>query len=277
MLILGIIEMGRFLLIYNIVSNSAQEGLRYGIIRPRDLYSASEAAIRGIQGTAIPTQVVVADGQCNVVDKTREKVWGIPRPELQVSVWFDDGDGTPTVVVPGSSIPDVTFPGNRLNVESSYRFDFIVPFVSIFAPNGVNVKMRAARTIVQWGGEPAPCTVNFTPVPTRTPTYTPTPTDTPTPTNTPTPTRTPTVPSTNTPTRTPTNTPTNTPTRTPTSPTNTPTNTPTRTPSPGPSNTPTRTPTRTPTPGPSNTPTRTPTVPGPIPSTEPIGGRGGTS
>src|SRR5205085_4379278 len=76
-LMFGVIEAGRFLFVYNIISNSAQEGVRYAIIRPRDLFSASEAATRVAQGTPVPTYVVVPDGSCNVIQKTQDKVYGI--------------------------------------------------------------------------------------------------------------------------------------------------------------------------------------------------------
>jgi hypothetical protein len=181
MLLLGIIELGRFLLVYNVVSNSAQEGVRYGIIRPRDLYSASEATNRKILGTPIATQVIVPDGACNIVDKTREKVWGLPRADLLVNVWFDDGDGTPTVVpVIPETVPEVIVHGSRINVQATYRYQFIVPFFSMFAPNGVNVRMNSARTILRNGDQPDPCTVNVTPVPSYTASPTRTPTRAPT-------------------------------------------------------------------------------------------------
>ncbi|HEX9990017.1 MAG TPA: TadE/TadG family type IV pilus assembly protein [Chloroflexia bacterium] len=185
MILFGIIEMGRFLLAYNVVSNSAQEGVRYGIIRPRDLFSASEAANRRTLGTPIPTQVVVADGTCNVIDKTREKVWGLPGSDLKVAVWFDNGNGTPTVVpMDYDELSEATLPGNRINVESVYHYEFIVPFFQVFAPRGIDVKMRSARTILRWGDEPDSCTVSLTPAPTYTAGPSPTRTPTATATNT---------------------------------------------------------------------------------------------
>lgn len=215
--------MGRFLLVYNVVSNSAQEGVRYGIIRPRDLFSASEASNRRTLGTPVPTQVVVADGSCNVIDKTREKVWGLSSSDLKVAVWFDNGNGTPTAVpMDYDELSKATLPGNRINVESVYHYDFIVPFFQVFAPRGIDVKMRSARTIIRWGDEQDNCTVNLTPAPT----YTAGPTATYTPTST----------ATNTSTRTNTTTPTNTSISTNT--TVPPSSTPTRTFTPVSTNTP---------------------------------------
>jgi hypothetical protein len=132
-------------------------------------------------------------------------------------VWYDRG-GNPTPIAVSTSTancednPDlcthydaVILQGNRVVVEASYRFDFIIPFANVFAPNGVNVRMQSARTIMSPGNSPGNCAVNFTPAPTytatRTRTATPTNTYTVTPTNTrtstptitPSPTRTPTL------------------------------------------------------------------------------------
>ena len=234
-LILGIIEMGRLFFVFSEVNNAAQEGSRYAILRPRDLYSADEAQRRTAQGTVVPTLVVVPNGSCNIVDKTREKVVGVPRTAVHVDVTYDNGNGTPTAV-PNTyeGINVVTAPGgiNRIAVEATYRYEFMTPLFSVFAPNGITIKMRSARTIQRFGDEPYNCAVSYTPAPTLTPrpTFTSTPTRTPTSTSTPTPTNTRTV--THTPTRTPTS-PALTPTRTPTS-TSTATTTPTRTTTPTP-------------------------------------------
>src|SRR5688572_2739448 len=97
-LILGIIEVGRLLYVFSAVSNAAQEGSRYAMVRPRDFFNLAEAQRRISQGTAVPTHVVVANGACNVVDKTREKVVGIPPADVRVHITFDNGNGTPTPV-----------------------------------------------------------------------------------------------------------------------------------------------------------------------------------
>jgi hypothetical protein len=150
-----------------------------------------------------------------------------------VAVWYDTGDQTP---IPLSTDPDspnyieaVIKPGNRVVVETSYTFEFVTPLLGAFSPNGIEVKMRAARTMLSRGTAPYTCvSVNYTPVAssTPTPTYTYTPTDTRTPSSTATPTKT------NTPTITRTPTVTNTATSTATSsPTQTLTPTATNTPS----------------------------------------------
>jgi hypothetical protein len=184
MLILGIIEMGRLLFVYSVVSNAAQEGVRYGIIRPQDMFSVSERQTRVARGTTIPTVITVPNGNCNIVDKAREKVWLVPKNDLIVNVWFDNGNGTPTQVPTDiTRVKDLlayTGEQNRIAVETSYRYQFIVPFLSVFAPSGFDVKMRAARTIENFEVDPRPCKMNATPAPPPPPP----PTRTPVPSNT---------------------------------------------------------------------------------------------
>src|SRR4028118_791640 len=57
LLLFGIIEMGRLLFAFSVVSNAAQEGTRYAITRPRDYINRSAAATRIAMGTPIPTQL----------------------------------------------------------------------------------------------------------------------------------------------------------------------------------------------------------------------------
>src|SRR5688500_6489988 len=66
MLLLGIIEMGRFMFVYSVVSNAAQEGSRFGIIRPRAAFDVSGMQTSVARGTPVPTYIVVSNGQCNI-------------------------------------------------------------------------------------------------------------------------------------------------------------------------------------------------------------------
>ena len=181
LLLFGIIEMGRLLYAFNVVSNAAQEGSRYAITRPYDMVSQSEAATSIAAGTAIPTQLVVADGSCNIYDNGRQKVLGITRSDVRLSATYENASGTP--VAPGAIstnrgsdnyIGSVLKVGNRVVVEATYRFNFLVPLISQFAPNGIDVKMSAARSIVNSNNSAFNCTVNYEPAP-------PLPTDTETP------------------------------------------------------------------------------------------------
>jgi Flp pilus assembly protein TadG len=237
----GIIEMGRFLFTYSVISSAAQEGSRYGIIRPRYLFDGNSRATSVARGTAVATRVTVPNGNCNVVSKTLEKANGIPREDIKVAVWVDTGNGTP-IAITDSNYQQIIIKENRIVVQASYNFHFLFPLLDRLAPNGINVTMNSARTMQSDGVETVPgalppCEFSTTIAqvpPTRTPTATNTPTHTPTATNTST--ATPTLAATNTPTPTRTATGTNTPTRTATG-----TNTPTPTRTSTPSNTPTRT------------------------------------
>lgn len=188
--ILGIIEMGRFLFTYSIVTNAAQEGSHFAIIRPREVVAAAQAtqvaASMAAKGT--PTyvpQLVAPSYACDIQGKSVEKVFMIPKSMVDVAVWYDNGDGTP-VPVTQSNIDSVIKEGNRVVVEASYKYKFLVPFMDAFVPNGIDIRMRSARTILQNGKTQAPgCTVSFTAAPTFTPEDTATPTETLPPTSTP--------------------------------------------------------------------------------------------
>src|SRR5439155_23732482 len=85
-LLLGIIDAGRLLFAYSVISNAAQEGTHYGTIRPRDVIGPADATRVATSIAATPTadqhsyldeQVVSSDTSCNIVAKTREKVYGL--------------------------------------------------------------------------------------------------------------------------------------------------------------------------------------------------------
>ena len=200
MFLMGIMDAARLLFTYSVVSNAAQEGVRFGVLRPRDLLGSTEATQIAQNATLTPTAVrhtyvdpqVVADNACSAFSKTRENAFGLTKSDIKVSAWYDAGDGTPIPInsaTPGP-LENAAIPGNRIVVEATYHFDFIVPYMSVFVPNGINVTMRSARTIMGRGDLPYNCTVNYTPAPTYTITSTPSPsattTSTPLPTYTPT-------------------------------------------------------------------------------------------
>ena len=70
---LGIIDLARLLFAYSVVSNAAQEGSRYGIVRPRDIInSAAATATAAAGGQRYIPLFVVSPGNCNIVDKAQE-------------------------------------------------------------------------------------------------------------------------------------------------------------------------------------------------------------
>ncbi|HEX8228754.1 MAG TPA: TadE family protein, partial [Chloroflexia bacterium] len=166
--ILGIIEMGRFLFTYSVVTNAAQEGSHFAIIRPREVVAAAQAtqvaASMAAKGTPTYVPALVAPSYaCDIRGRSVEKVMGVPRSSINIAVWYDNGNGTP-VPVTQSNIDNVIKEGNRVVVEASYKYKFLAPFMDAFVPNGIDVKMRSARTILQNGKTQAPgCTMSFTP------------------------------------------------------------------------------------------------------------------
>src|SRR5438067_700683 len=153
-LLMGIIDAGRLLFTYSVVSNAAQEGSRYAIVRPRDVLDPADATKAAQNAASTPTaerhtyttDQVVATGACNAFGKTRENAYGLTQSDVQVAMWYDAGDDTPIAIPASVATPyleSAAIPGNRAVVEASYHFDFIVPYFSIFMPNGITVKMRA--------------------------------------------------------------------------------------------------------------------------------------
>jgi hypothetical protein len=254
--ILGIIEMGRFMFTYSMVTNAAQEGSHFAVVRPREVVAAAQATSVAVEMAAkgTPTYVpelVAPSYACDIQSKSHEKLVVIPKSMVNIAVWYDNGDGTP-IPITDDNIDTVIKEGNRVVVEASYKYKFLAPFMEAFVPDGVDIKMRSARTILQNGKTQATgCTVSFTPAPTYTPQGSPTPTETAPPSATPYvfPSETPTLTATSTGTATATpTTGTATPTQTPGTPTATVTGTP-----------PTVAPTKTPTVTSTSTPTATPT------------------
>jgi len=171
LLILSIFDLARLLFTYAVVTNAAQEGTRYGIVRPREVVpNAKVTYVAGVpkyRGTTIPTQIVVANGPCDVIDKTADKILGISKSDVQIAFWYDNGNGTP---LPMSNLDDLDHAaifGNRIDVQATYNFKFTMPFLSIFTPNGINVRMLSARTVRTRGDKGAPpCDFNGNMAPT---------------------------------------------------------------------------------------------------------------
>jgi hypothetical protein len=245
-MIMGVVDFGRGILYYNMVSNAAREGARTGIVGS----TLQQICQQVVAHTQVPG---LGSTSCSSI--AGDTAWHDANNVLTLTVHR----GTP-----GSATDPVA-------VTVRYKFTPITPLIdgAINIAAGSSLQIGASSHMYREGGVPLPTPTTgptntppptYTPLPTSTPTLTETPTSTNTATftHTPTFTRTPTV--TLTPTMTLTPTVTNTPTITPTfTRTNTPTVTPTRTNTPTVTNTPTITPTFTRTPTVTNTPTVTPT------------------
>lgn len=229
---LGIIEMGRMIFIYTVVTASAREGARYG------------AAAGSISDTDPTPHYADCAGIRNAVRKTAILV---TIPDANITIQYDHGPNTgffaTTCPPDDANGNDMVKLRDRIVLTVIGHYSPLIPLLhlpgfDITAVNGrtILLNVEIIGTLPPWWG-----TVTITPTITRTPTRTATPTRTYTPTITPTNTHTPT----------PTLTPTSTNTRTVTPsgwPTDTPTPTGTSTPSPTTTVTATQTPTVTPTP-----------------------------
>ncbi len=222
-LMLGLIEVGRFLLVYSMVSAASREAARYG-------------AAAGDVGGGVPHFL-----DCAGIRAAAVRVGSIAGVTADnTTIGYDHGPDTDiyaNACPPSGATVEL---GDRVRVSVTVNYQPIVPLVNIPA---VPISSTTARTIIKdvevQGTPPTPYPTN-----TRQPTIGPSPTPSSTPTVTPTPTTT--------------STPTATATATQTA-THTATATQTDTPTPGPSLTPTPTDTPTPTPTHTATPTFTPT------------------
>jgi len=241
---LGIIEMGRLMLIYSSVFTASREAARYG-------------SAAGDIGGYTPHYE-----DCNGMVSSAVRVGSLADIQpANVIISYDHGPGTSTFANCATIASQTVNLGDRVIVQVSANYQPLLPLVRF---QSLPISSTSRRTILKdiaiRGTPPAPVDTNTpTPTETLTPTPTPTPTDTPTPTSTSTPTDTPTSTATETSTATSTDTPTPTETLTPTpteigAPTSTTTSTSTLTPTP--STTPTLTPTSTGTT--TTTPTPTP-------------------
>ncbi len=219
LVVFGIIELGRMLVIYTTVSSSSREAARYG------------SAV-GISASNVP----YFQDCSGIRSAARRVAVFVPIPDANVQIAYDHGPNTTEFSTVCPSASEIKL-GDRVIVRSQAQYQSILGLLPDFTINS-----QTARTIIKdvtIRGTPGPMAETNTPdpAPTSTPTLTLTLTPTETPTITPSSTSTPT--STLGPSPTPTDTPTITPTasQTPT-PTTTFTPTPTATFTATPTNTP---------------------------------------
>jgi Flp pilus assembly protein TadG len=153
-LILGILEMGRVMFIYTQIVQAAQEGARYGAVRPREITS----------GGGYPTASVNV-APCNIIDSARAKVVFLAPTDITVTVGYDNGSSGGaggSEVYPFCNNPAATCSSsgwrsdpidfeplqNRVVVTATYQFHFVTGLIDRFAPNGLTLQMVSARTIL---------------------------------------------------------------------------------------------------------------------------------
>lgn len=202
LIVYGLIEFGRLLATYSMLTTASREGARYG-------------AAAGDAGDAVP-HYADCDG---IIAAAKKQAILVNLQDADIEIGYDKGPGTTLTI--GCPPAEHIHLGDRVVVKVDGTFQPLVPIVPI---PPMSISLKTARTILKdvtiVGTLPPPEATNTLTAAPPTITRTPTETSTPTPTNTPTstPTQTPTFTPTNfgAPTATPTNTPTPTPTETPT-------------------------------------------------------------
>lgn len=124
LVLLGVFEFARVLFVYTNLFNAAREGVRYGIVQPRDL--------------------------AGVYQHVEERIDLVPVDDVRLHVWYDKGPGT-------TIFTDTAFlaVGDRLVVDLRYSLSFVTP---VFQPlaGPLNLHTRAARTIQSLGDTLSP-------------------------------------------------------------------------------------------------------------------------
>jgi hypothetical protein len=150
-LIFGILEMGRLMFIFSQVSAAAQEGARYAVTYPREITSTANNAPDAGGNCPYPCGLVKAGGAestdpCNIIAWSRAKVTLLPPNDVSIEVGYDKGDQN----LPGAPFDDIdgfSKGAYRAVVTATYQFHFLVGILDTFLPDGLAVRMVAARTI----------------------------------------------------------------------------------------------------------------------------------
>ncbi len=130
----GIMEFGRMLFIYSVVTNSAREGSRYG--------------------AAVGSNTLKNYMDCNGIRAAVRKVAVLaPISDTDIYVWYDHGPGTTpfpssTNICPpgtGQYSNDLLHLGDRIGVRVVFNYQPIIAFLKF---NGFNITSENARTVV---------------------------------------------------------------------------------------------------------------------------------
>jgi Flp pilus assembly protein TadG len=102
--LLGIVEMGRMVLVYTSVANAARVGARYAIVHGAD---RTGTGVDGPSGTGSTTQV-------ETVVKNFARAGLLDTTKLTITVTYPNGNG----------------PGKKVDVTVTYPYDPLVPYYS---------------------------------------------------------------------------------------------------------------------------------------------------
>jgi len=168
LIVYGLIEFGRLMAIYSMLTTASREGARYG-------------AAAGDVGEGIP-HYADCDG---IRAAAKKQAMLVNLQDADIEIAYDRGPGT-SVSVGCPPLEDIHL-GDRVIIKVEGYFEPLVQIVNIPA---IMIRLKTARTILKdvtiVGTLPAPESTNTgTPPPTSSPTITDTPTTTSTPTPTP--------------------------------------------------------------------------------------------
>ncbi len=148
-LLLGILEMGRMMFLFSQVASAAQEATRFAVIHPYQIMPLGDDCSNPPLCTqrAYPT-AAHTDNPCNIVYQGRIRTVLVPTNTISIEVGYDHGDSTPANVFPLQSPPGFTPGTDRVVVTATYQFHFLTGLIDNFAPNGIDLRMVSARTIM---------------------------------------------------------------------------------------------------------------------------------
>ena len=132
LVLFGTIDFGWMLFNYSQLYNGLREGLRYG-------------SVTGYSGTA---QYVQCDGIRDRIT-TLASMSGVKAADITIT--YDNGDpntalGSCPVGGPVDTSRDLA-QGDRVYIDVNVNVQFLTPFIKAFARGGMNMHLRAARTI----------------------------------------------------------------------------------------------------------------------------------
>ena len=119
LLMLGIVEFGYVFAAYSSLFNAAREGVRYGVVNPKDV--------------------------SGIVDRAEQKIFLADPDTVDIVVWYDNGPDTPQFTDPAR-----VQVGNRVLVHVVCDLPTITPVIQPIVST-LPIHSLAARTIVSLG------------------------------------------------------------------------------------------------------------------------------
>jgi Flp pilus assembly protein TadG len=146
--LLGIIELGRLMFIFSQVSSAAQEASRFGASYPLQVATQTEGASYPyhVRYTTTPPAVL-----CTMISQGRARVTLLDQTDVQIFVWYDDGSNGTAL----TDVPPFQVGYHRVVVQALYQFHPLTGIFDRFMPNGLNIQMISARTILSNQAPPA--------------------------------------------------------------------------------------------------------------------------